>query len=193
MAQIQWIIFHNQLAFTKFGRCLPYRVLMTSIVQARGCFSSAVLIMRINRYGIVTFVSPTGGQGYRQMMANGTLSARHGTTTMALISSSKMERWKNKRKISRRATPSRPGDLWFWGRNRIKSATISRKTRALWETWLGLMCGPMSCQKTLSLLFLNLAPVTLESEETSTNGPILSTELKDVPRLKFPLLVFELA
>ena len=55
------------------------------------------------------------------------------------------------------------------------------------------MCGPMSCQKTLSLLFLNLAPVTLESEETSTNGPILSTELKDVPRLKFPLLVFKLA
>ena len=112
---------------------------------------------------------------------------------MALISSSKMEQWKNKRQTLRRATPSRLGDLWFLDKTKMRSAATSKKTRALKETWLGLMCGPMSCQKTLSFLFLNLAPVTLESEETSTNGPILSTELKDVPRLKFPLLVSELA
>ena len=55
LAQIQWTIFYNQLASNKFERCLRYRVLMTSIAQARGCFSSAVLIMRIIRYGTVTF------------------------------------------------------------------------------------------------------------------------------------------
>ena len=77
MAQIQWIIFHNQLAFTKFGRRLRYRVLMTPIVQARGCFSSAVLII-CGLFGMAQSrlsFSLTGRQGYRQMMANGTLSA----------------------------------------------------------------------------------------------------------------------
>ena len=166
---------------------------MTSIAQARGCFSSAVLIMRIIRYGTVTFFFTDRKTG---------ISANDGKWHAICVTWNNDDgtyqffrdgQWKNKRQTLRRATLSRLGDLWFLDKTKMRSAATSKKTRALKETWLGLMCGPMSCQKTLSLLFLNLAPVTLESEETSTNGPILCTELKDVPRLKFPLLVSELA
>ena len=166
---------------------------MTSIAQARGCFSSAVLIIRIIRYGTVTFfftdrktgISANDGKWHAICV-----TWNNDDGTYQFFKDGAMEKQETDFK---KGYTIKAGDLWFLDKTKMRSAATSKKTRALKETWLGLMCGPMSCQKTLSLLFLNLAPVTLESEETSTNGPILSTELKDVPRLKFPLLVSELA